>query len=233
MKITIFSLPELTPGKNNIKDARLDRVCDIVKSKKETYVQVDLTGEEVVFESDAILASADAKTDLILKDLEFVETRLSRSEDEKEKGTLNKLKSILEKEEFIFKAPLSAEEKEAISGYSLFTSRPVVLADKADLEDKDKLLAKALKESGYISFFTAGERETRAWPIKNGTTAWEAAGVVHSDIQKGFIRAEIIAFKDFIEAGSENQAKQAGKLRLETKDYIMQDADWVNFRFNK
>jgi ribosome-binding ATPase YchF (GTP1/OBG family) len=57
--------------------------------------------------------------------------------------------------------------------------------------------------------------------------------VVHSDIQKGFIRAEIIAFKDFIEAGSENQAKQAGKLRLETKDYIMQDADWVNFRFNK
>ena len=106
MKITIFSLPELTPGKNNIKDARLDRVCDIVKSKKETYVQVDLTGEEVVFESDAILASADAKTDLILKDLEFVETRLSRSEDEKEKGTLNKLKSILEKEEFIFKAPL-------------------------------------------------------------------------------------------------------------------------------
>jgi ribosome-binding ATPase YchF (GTP1/OBG family) len=90
-----------------------------------------------------------------------------------------------------------------------------------------------VKEAGYISFFTAGEKETRAWLIKAGTTAWEAAGAVHSDIQKGFIRAEIIAFGDFVAAGSEAAAKQAGKLRLENKDYRMQDADWTNFRFNK
>lgn len=234
MKIVIFCLPELSPGKCNVKDARLDQVYDIVKSKKETYVQLDLAAEDAVFESDAILVASDAKTDLILKDLEFVETRLERTEEEKEKAVLNKLKSILEKEEFIFKAGLSAEEKEAISGYSLFTVRPVILADKAEAEDKFTLLSRALKESGYISFFTtAGEKETRAWLIKNGTTAWEAAGVVHSDIQKGFIRAEIIGFQDFINAGGESQAKQAGKLRLESKDYVMQDADWVNFRFNK
>lgn len=234
MKIVIFCLPELSPGKCNVKDERLDQVYDIVKSKKETYVQLDLVTEDTVFESDAILVASDAKTDLILKDLEFVETRLERTEEETELAILNKLKSILEKEEFIFKAGLSAEEKETISGYSLFTVRPVILADKAEAEDKFTLLSRALKESGYISFFTtAGEKETRAWLIKNGTTAWEAAGVVHSDIQKGFIRAEIIGFQDFINAGGENQAKQAGKLRLESKDYVMQDADWVNFRFNK
>jgi len=95
------------------------------------------------------------------------------------------------------------------------------------------LLSRAVSEGGYISFFTTGEKETRAWLIRKGTTAWEAAGAIHSDIQQGFIRAEIIGFDDFIKCGGENQAKQAGKQRLEQKDYVMQDTDLVNFRFNK
>jgi ribosome-binding ATPase YchF (GTP1/OBG family) len=165
--------------------------------------------------------------------LEFVETRLGRSEEEQEKALLVKLKNILEKEEFIFNAGLSQEEKQLISGYGLFTNRTIVTAEKEELEDLDRLLAKCLCESGYISFFTTGEKETRAWLVKKGVTAWEAAGSIHSDIQRGFIRAEIISFDDFIQAGGETQAKQAGKLHLEQKDYLMQDADLVNFRFNK
>jgi len=233
MKISIFAIPELIPGKAHVKDSRLDEVDSITKAKKKTYVQVELAGEDAAFVSDAILVSADARTDLILKDLEFVETRLGRCEDDKEKAVLNKLKAVLEKEEFIFKSGLGPEEKEVISGYSLFTLRPVIIADKADLEFKDALVARALTESGYISFFTTGEKETRAWLIKKGATAWEAAGAIHSDIQKGFIRAEIISFTDFIGAGGESKAKQAGKMRLEQKDYIMQDTDLANFRFNK
>jgi len=233
MKIAIFSIPELTPGKSNVKDPRLDEVDSITKAKKKTYVQVELAGEDAAFVSDAILVSADVKTDLMLKDLDFVETRLSRSAEEKEKIVLGKLKGVLEKEEFIFKAGLSPEEKEEISGYSLLTLRPVVVAEKSEVENKDALLSRALSESGYISFFTTGEKETRAWLIKKGTTAWEAAGIIHSDIQQGFIRAEIISFADFMSAGGESRAKQAGKLRLEQKDYVMQDTDLVNFRFNK
>ena len=72
-----------------------------------------------------------------------------------------------------------------------------------------------------------------AWPIRKGTTAWEAAGTIHTDIQKGFIRAEVTSFADFIEAGGETQAKRAGKQRLELKQYVVQDYDLVNFRFNK
>ena len=97
----------------------------------------------------------------------------------------------------------------------------------------DPLIVRAFQESGYLSFLTVGGKENRAWPIRNGTTAWEAAGVIHTDIQKGFIRAEIISFDDFIQAGGETQAKRAGKLRLETKPYVVQDYDLVNFRFNK
>ena len=69
--------------------------------------------------------------------------------------------------------------------------------------------------------------------LRAGTSAWEAAGTIHTDIQKGFIRAEIIGWEDFSQAGGETQAKRAGKQRLETKTYVMQDYDVVNFRFNK
>jgi hypothetical protein len=233
VKISIFSLPEITLGKHSIKDSRLDQVYKTAKSKKETYIQVELVSGDAVTDADAILAATDARADLVLKDLEFIETRLSRTADESEKILLNKLKNILEKEEFIFNASFNEEEKRAMSGYGLSTNRPVTVAEKEELGNLDILLLRCLRESGFISFFTAGEKEARAWLIKKGTTAWEAAGAVHSDIQKGFIRAEIIGFDDFMHSGGETQAKQAGKLRLEQKDYVMQDGDLVNFRFNK
>ena len=102
-----------------------------------------------------------------------------------------------------------------------------------DLQTPENLLLKAFAEAGFISFLTVGGKENRAWPIRKGISAWEAAGTIHSDIQKGFIRAEIISFGDFVEAGGETQAKRAGKQRLEMKQYVVQDYDLVNFRFNK
>lgn len=233
MKIAIFSIPDLPLGKHNIKDQRLDEVDNLVKAKKKTYVQVELVGQDAVLEADAVLVLSDSREDLILKDLEFVETRMNRTEQEEEKILLNKLKVVLEKEEFIFNADLSPEEKRMISGYRLITNKPIIVAEKQEMADSNSLLSRVIKNSGFNSFFTAGEKETRAWLIRQGTTAWEAAGLIHSDIQRGFIRAEIISFSDFIQAGGENGAKQQGKLHLEQKDYVMQDADLVNFRFNK
>jgi ribosome-binding ATPase YchF (GTP1/OBG family) len=101
------------------------------------------------------------------------------------------------------------------------------------LQDPDALMVRAFHESGYISFLTVGGKENRAWPIRKGTTALDAAGSIHTDLQKGFIRAEVIAFDDLIQTGGETQAKRANKLRLETKTYVMQDYDVVNFRFSK
>ncbi len=233
MKIGIISLPDLSIGKRNIKDTRLDEVDKLVKAKKKTYVQVELVGEDTALEADAIMVSSDSRTDLILKDLEFIETRLARSAEDPEKVLLNKLKATLEKEEFISGIELSEEEKKMMAGYGLLTDKPVIVVQKEELENVDKLLFRAFQESGFISFFTAGEKETRAWIIKKGATAWEASGAIHSDIQQGFIRAEIISLNDYLQAGGETQAKQQGKQRLEQKDYVMQDADLVNFRFNK
>jgi ribosome-binding ATPase YchF (GTP1/OBG family) len=80
--------------------------------------------------------------------------------------------------------------------------------------------------------FDAGEKETRAWTIHAGMTAPEAAGVIHTDFQKGFIRAETVAYKDYVACGGTSGAKEKGLLRLEGKEYVVQEGDVLNFRFN-
>jgi ribosome-binding ATPase YchF (GTP1/OBG family) len=84
-----------------------------------------------------------------------------------------------------------------------------------------------------ISFFTVGEDEVKAWSIPRGTSAKKAAGAIHSDIEKGFIRAEVISFEDFKESGSVSVARSKGLYRLEGKDYAVQDGDIITFRFSK
>lgn len=85
---------------------------------------------------------------------------------------------------------------------------------------------------GLQTYLTAGPKEARAWTIRKGATAPEAAGVIHTDFQKGFIKAEVVSFDDLVAAGSMLKAKEAGKVRMEGKDYVMQDGDVVEFRFN-
>jgi GTP-binding protein YchF len=106
----------------------------------------------------------------------------------------------------------------------------------SDLGIKEPAAAKFVNSCytalGLISFLTAGDDEVRAWPIKNGTTALDAAGKIHSDIKRGFIRAETIAFEDLKTLGDEKAVKAAGKMRLEGKTYIVKDGDIINFRFN-
>lgn len=96
----------------------------------------------------------------------------------------------------------------------------------------DKLIKASYSLLGLINFFTAGEMEARAWTIVNGTKAPQAAGKIHSDIEKGFIRAEIVAYDDLIACGSQNAAKEKGLVRLEGKEYVMKDGDVTYFRFN-
>ena len=96
----------------------------------------------------------------------------------------------------------------------------------------NKLIRESYKMLSLITYFTAGEKEVRAWTVKDGSTAPEAAGIIHTDFQKGFIRAETTAYSDFITHQGETGAKEAGKLRSEGSDYIVKDGDIMHFRFN-
>lgn len=111
--------------------------------------------------------------------------------------------------------------------------RQAFLADLGLEETGIERLARAVYDHlGLISFFTVGPDEVKAWTIRRGTTAREAAGKIHSDMERGFIRAEVIAYNDFVEAGSPARAKERGNYRLEGKDYLVSDGDIINFRFN-
>ena len=119
------------------------------------------------------------------------------------------------------------------------------LSDVDAAEKKEILEAVGIKESGLDSliketydllgldtFFTAGEIEVRAWTFKRGSSAKKCAGIIHSDFERGFIRAEVMSYEDLVKYGSEAKVKEAGRLRLEGKDYLMQDGDICHFRFN-
>ncbi|MEX0966869.1 MAG: redox-regulated ATPase YchF [Bacteroidia bacterium] len=145
----------------------------------------------------------------------------------------------------------SQQLKEAISGEQaemILISAKIEseIAELADPEERKEYLAMyGLTEPGVnrliraaynllklITYFTAGKKEVRAWPVKAGSTAPQAAGVIHTDFEKGFIRAEVIKFKDYLELKSENACKEAGRLKLEGKEYKVEDADVMHFRFN-
>jgi GTP-binding protein YchF len=111
--------------------------------------------------------------------------------------------------------------------------RAAFLADLGLEESaRDRFVQAAYGLLDLISFLTTGEDEVRAWPIRRGTTAVKAAGKIHSDIERGFIRAEVVAYADFIQFGSEAKCREAGKLRLEGKEYVVQDGDIIHYRFN-
>jgi hypothetical protein len=233
MKIALFGISEIKLGKHNLKDPRLDQAHKLVEADKRTQAQVDVIGEDELLDADVLLATNDNKADLILKDLEFVETRLGRDPEPGERSVLEKIKAALESEQFIRGSGLTAQDLEAVAAHSFYTNKPITVAAPDDLQRPDELLLRTFAEGDYISFLTVGGKENRAWPIRKGMSAWEAAGTIHTDIQKGFIRAEVISFADFVEAGGETQAKRAGKQRLELKQYVVQDYDLLNFRFNK
>lgn len=111
--------------------------------------------------------------------------------------------------------------------------RAAFLADLGlSVSARDRFIRMAYELLDLISFLTTGEDEVRAWTIRRGTTALKAAGKIHSDIERGFIRAEVIAYDDFVQLGTETKAREAGKLRLEGKEYVVRDGDIIHFRFN-
>ena len=234
-KIGILGLEDVfSGGKVNIVDERLDKLKEMFKSKKKVYIQVEMIYDRSkIFEAGGIIADKNLELDLILSDLDFVETRLSRVETDEEKNLLNRFKDTLENEKFISEVELTDSEQKIVAGFGLLTILPIYLVNTEDADDKDAILFKAYYHFGYASFFTAAEKESRAWPIKKGMKAPEAAGVIHTDLQRGFIRAEVVHYEDLINSGHINAARQAGLLKLENKEYEVLDGDWMLFRFNK
>ena len=220
---------------------RIDRASKLAKGDKK-YIQevevfkkiqetlengkpariVELTDEEKNIIKDAFL--------LTMKPILYV-ANISERDIGKENEYVKIVKEYAEceKSEVITLCVKIEEELSALSG----TEKKEML-EMYGLEESglDKVIKKSYDLLGLMSFLTAGKKEVRAWTIKKGTKAPEAAGKIHTDFERGFIKAEIVSYDDLIRLGSYQKAKEAGLVRLEGKDYMMQDGDIVEFKFN-
>ena len=184
-------------------------------SKKDKDVFLELNRDLRLLTSKEIIYGANVDEDTLAEDNEYVK---ALKEYASKKGSeVIKLCAKVEEEMVEFD---DNEKREMLESLGV---------DKSGLE---QIIHKGFSKLGLMSYFTAGVKEVRAWTIKRGTTAPKAASVIHNDFEKGFIRAEVISYRDFIKYGGEQGAKEAGKMRLEGKDYIVQDGDIMHFRFN-
>jgi GTP-binding protein YchF len=224
------------------------------------------------------------EAELLLADMQLVETRLQRLAKEKKGGqsaaqaleeeVLLRFNAALEEEKFLSSVTLNADEEQTIKSLGLVTRTPLLYAynvaedeigkdfgpgvftisceieseiaaidDAAErqafMEDLgitqsslDRINAALYDALGLMSFYTAGEDECRAWTIRKGSRAPVAGGKIHSDIERGFIRVEVMKYEDLMAAGSEQKVKQAGKMQVNGKDYVIADGDICHFLFN-
>jgi len=202
------------------------------------------------------------KLELLVADRDHVAGRLERVEKQAKSGDaqlraeVERLRALLA--EVDAGTPLSDVDGELPAGLEPLTTKPLIvvengsggidLAMEAELADLlpeeaeafregapsalDEVVRRLRDELDLITFFTAGEKETRAWPLRNGETALDAAGEIHSDIARGFIRCEVIDWEELVEAGSAAEVARRGHQRLEGKTYVVRDGDVLNIRFN-
>lgn len=236
---------ELVFSDLEVLDRRMEKSIKLSRSGDKTAKAEVATMEKIKAHLEAgkpvrTLELTDDEAELV-KDLFFITSKpvlyaANISEDDLLSGNaenelVKKVKSFAEAENSeVITICASLEEQLA----SLSDEEQAEMLSEYGLEESglNKLIHSSYKLLGLMSFLTAGSDEVRAWTIKNGTKAPKAAGKIHSDIERGFIRAEIVSFDDLAKYGSEAAAKEKGLFRLEGKDYIMKDGDVVNFRFN-
>ncbi|HOX54684.1 MAG TPA: DUF933 domain-containing protein [Candidatus Omnitrophota bacterium] len=232
MKVAVYGIPDFPFGKKNLPDERLDQLKDLFRAPKIVYISIEFLDESRLPEADGIICMQNKKTDLVLLDLEIVERRLNQIEDEKEKVLFLRCQAELEKEIFLNAINLSPEEKAVLANSGFNTMKPVLVVSNDNASNHKAIFKDIYALMGYISFYSACNKEVHAWSIKNGTKAVEAAGVIHSDLQRGFIKAEVVSSEAVLSSGGINQAKSKGAEHLEDKEYIVKDGDIISVRFN-
>ena len=222
---------------------RIDRLKKQAKADKSAKGVLEVAEELLEFLADGNLARNFDKTDTdeyqqLVREVRFLtDKEIMYGANTDEDGLLEDNEYVKALREHAAKnncelIKLCAKVEEELIGLEEDEAREFL--DELGVEESglEQIIHKGFNKLGLMSYFTAGVKEVRSWTIKQNSTAPRAAAAIHNDFEKGFIRAEVISYEDFIEYGGEAGAKEAGKMRLEGKDYIVQDGDIMHFRFN-
>ena len=231
----------------NIRE--VDAIVHVVRAFDDENVMREQGREDAFVDPMADIDTINLE--LILADLESVNKRYARVEKvartQKDKDSvaefnvLQKLKPVLEDGKSARTIDFTEEEQKIVKGLFLLTTKPVLyvanvdedqVSNPDDIEYVKQIREFAATENAEVVVISAREKEVRAWTFKRGIKAPQAAGIIHSDFEKGFIRAVTMSYDDLINYGSEKAVREAGRLREEGKDYVVQDGDIMEFRFN-
>ena len=222
---------------------RIDRLKKQAKSDKSAKAVLDIAEELLEFLADGNLARNYDKTDTdeyvqLVNEVRFLtDKEIMYGANTDEDGLLEDNEYVVALKEHAEKnncelIKLCAKVEEELIGLDDEEAQEFLTEMGVEESGLEQIIHKGFHKLGLMSYFTAGVKEVRSWTIKHNSTAPRAAAAIHNDFEKGFIRAEVIAYEDFIEFGGEAKAKEAGKMRLEGKEYIVQDGDVMHFRFN-
>ncbi len=217
---------------------RLEKESRLVKDKSKTSIVADVVTAQELLQGGTTLYAGAAAAGIDLDDLRELHLLTAKpflyvfNVDEDELGDeafKDEMRGLVAPAEAIF---LDAKIESELSELPDDEALELLQSLGAEESGLDQLAHVGFRTLGLQTYLTAGPKESRAWTIPVGATAPQAAGVIHTDFQRGFIKAEVVSFDDLVEAGSMADAKSRGKVRIEGKDYVMQDGDVVEFRFN-
>lgn len=235
---------ELAISDLDIINNRLEKIKKKARTTKDkdTLLEVEaLEKAKDALEKNIPLRQVDFQEDekKVLKSYSFLTIKpiiylanINEDELEKEDNEYVKLVKDYAKKENSQVVSLCAKVEEDLSELDKEEKQEMLEALGLSTSGLDQLITATYDKLGLATYFTVGKDEVRAWTFKKGMNAKECAGIIHTDFEKGFIRAEVMSYSDLIEYGSELKVKEAGKARLEGKDYLMQDGDICHFRFN-
>lgn len=232
MKICVFGVPDFPFGKKALAEPRLKNIEELYRAQKVTQIQIEFVTEKDLKTADAIVCPEGKRLDLLILDMEILEGKLDRQPSDQEKMLLERAQKHLEQETSLSHGEFSVEEKKWLGNNNFVSVKPVIFIPDGQMADVPAVARRAYDEAGMICFLTGGPKEARAWEIRKGATAVEAAEAIHSDIARGFIRAEVMSFEALVKAGNVHQAKTSGALRQEGKEYVVQDGDVLEFKFS-
>ena len=228
MKIATFGL-DIQPGKYKYHCDCFDKLVEKFSPQKSSPYFVECIGENLE-QGEAIVFNSSKIFDFVFIDLEKIDKRLERSEDEGEKALLKRVQALLEKEQLLCDAEFSGDEREQLNNLAFVTYKPSLAC--TEVQDMNQLIKDVLDKAGVLLFFTAGKKEVRVWNVHKGGSALDAAGKIHSDLARGFIKAEVVNCRDLDSFFNMAEAKAKGLVKVVDRDYQMQEGDIIEIKFN-
>jgi ribosome-binding ATPase YchF (GTP1/OBG family) len=220
---------DLPEGKVKYQDERVIAMDKKFAPKKVTPFYAEFIKDDSQ-QCDAFIVAKDNILDLLIQDMEKLETRRDRSTDESERALLSRCLEYLEKEIPLCDVEFNEEEEALMRTLAPLSLKPTVIT--ANQPEVNAAIEMVLRKAGTTFFYTADKKEVHAWPVKENSDIVTCAGKIHSDLARGFIKAEIVSFEDLMSVFNWQEARTKGLVKLVDRDYLIREGDVIEIRFN-